>query len=98
MFQSTPLSNEGRCDGGHLPSSLLGGFNPRPSATRGDALRRGVWGSDSNGRLKLILIAVPKVAYKKRIDMQPIADKIMASDWQPNFQAALAVELANAHR
>lgn len=61
-------------------------------------LRRGVWGSDSNGRLKLILIAVPKVAYKKRIDMQPIADKIMASDWQPNFQAALAVELANAHR
>ena len=59
-------------------------------------LRRGLWARDRSGAPRLILIVVPKVSYKKRIDMQRIAEFTVRRDFRRNFERAMRRAISTA--
>lgn len=59
-------------------------------------LRRGLWSSTGKGGPKLVLVVVPKVAYKQRIDLLAIANRVVARDYRSNFAKAMAYAIRTA--
>lgn len=59
-------------------------------------LRRGLWGTDAQGKLRLVLVVVPKVAYRRRIELDRIAQITVDRDFRKNFERGLrrAIETA----
>jgi hypothetical protein len=52
--------------------------------------RRGCWASDARGNLKLLLVAIPRATYRRRIFMDLTAGKVAAAKWEQRFAEALA--------
>ena len=59
-------------------------------------LRRGLWGTAPDGSLRLILVVVPKVAYRRRIDLDRLAEITVNRDFRRNFERGLAQAIAQA--
>lgn len=68
-----------------------------PGRKRGTNLRRGLWSADETGRLQLLLVAVPKVAYKKRIDLLKITAATVATDFSKNFARGMRQAISTAN-
>ena len=56
--------------------------------------RRGCWASDARGNLKLLLVAIPRATYRRRIFMDVTAGKVAAAKWEQRFAEAWAYALA----
>ncbi len=56
--------------------------------------RRGCWASDARGNLKLLLVAIPRATYRRRICMDVAAGKVAAAKWEQRFAKAWAYALA----
>lgn len=59
-------------------------------------LRRGLWGTDAQGQPRLVLVVVPKVSYRRLIELDRIAQITVDRDFRKNFERALlrAIETA----
>ncbi|HRD87802.1 MAG TPA: hypothetical protein PK752_06000 [Accumulibacter sp.] len=56
--------------------------------------RRGCWASDARGNLKLLLVAIPRATYRRRIVMDVTAGKVAAAKWEQRFAEAWARAVA----
>lgn len=59
-------------------------------------LRRGLWGTAPDGSLRLILIVVPNVSYRRRIDLDRLAEITVNRDFRRNFERGLAQAISTA--
>lgn len=59
-------------------------------------LRRGLWGRDAQGGLRLVLVVVPKVSYRRRIELDRLAEITVARDFRRNFERAMQQAIATA--
>lgn len=59
-------------------------------------LRRGLWGTDAQGQPRLVLVVVPKVSYRRLIELDRIAQITVDRYFRKNFERALqrAIETA----
>lgn len=62
-----------------------------------DGKRRGVWGTDAQKNLRLILVVIPTPRYKRRIFLDRLAQEVVTRDWASNFDSALARALSSAN-
>lgn len=64
--------------------------------TKARALRRGLWATDDAGGLRLLLVAIPSVSYKKRIDLLKITRDTVAATFAANFSRGLDKAISTA--
>jgi len=62
--------------------------------TKAGGLRRGLWARSADGSPLLLLVVLPKVNYKRRIDLHKIVDAVV--DREFNGQFLKAIDYANA--
>lgn len=59
-------------------------------------LRRGLWSADATGALRLVLVAVPSVTYRGRVDLQGITTATVARDFRKNFDRGMRQAIRTA--
>lgn len=64
--------------------------------TKARGLRRGLWATDDAGGLRLLLVAIPRVSYKKRIDLLKITRDTVAATFAANFRRGLDKAISTA--
>lgn len=65
---------------------------------RKGSVRRGCWASDARGNLKLLLVAIPRATYRRRILMDVTAGKVAAAKWEQRFAEAWARAVATERK
>ena len=60
--------------------------------------RHGCWASDARGNLKLLLVAIPRATYRRRILMDVTAGKVAAAKWEQRFAEAWARAVATERK
>lgn len=69
---------------------------PGHDTGHGIRLRRGLWGTNAQGGLRLVLVVAPKVSYRRRIELDRLAEITVARDFRRNFERAMQQAIATA--